>query len=141
MVRLIYALLEHNIKLLHNNKEDTLSGGPIVFVNKCEAQNESSVNEHDNFDVCQAGQTTSWCTAESKNKDMEIPTRSYFVLCESCYWGATFFNSSTNSVIKCPYCNGRLDTIPISPNEVYNFGYDPRRGVTMEFSIGTDIKK
>lgn len=130
MVRLIYALLQYNIKLLHNNKEDTLSGGPIVFVNKCEAQNESSVNEHE-----------SWCTAESKNKDMEIPTRSYFVLCESCYWGATFFNSSTNSVIKCPCCNGRLDTIPISPNEVYNFRYDPSRGVTMEFSIGTDIKK
>jgi hypothetical protein len=53
-----------------------------------------------------------------------------------CYWSATFFNINKNPVVKCPYCSSiRIDSIPMSHNEVCKFGYDPIRGATMEFSI------
>jgi hypothetical protein len=53
-----------------------------------------------------------------------------------CYWSATFFNINENPVVKCPCCDSiRIDSIPMTYNEVCKFGYDPIRGVTMEFSI------
>ena len=40
--------------------------------------------------------------------------------------------SSNNSG---PSCNAtRVESLPISHDEVYRFGYDPKRGVTLEFS-------
>ena len=66
----------------------------------------------------------------------KITAHIHFVLCEVCYWSATFFNIKKNPVVKCPYCDStRIDPIPMSHNEVCKFGYDPIRGVTMEFSI------
>jgi hypothetical protein len=66
----------------------------------------------------------------------KITAHIHFVLCEVCYWSATFFNIKKNPVVKCPYCDSiRIDSIPMSHNEVCKFGFDPIRGVTMEFSI------
>jgi len=54
----------------------------------------------------------------------KITAHIHFVLCEK------------NPVVKCPYCDSiRIDSIPMSHNEVCKFGFDPIRGVTMEFSI------
>jgi len=39
------------------------------------------------------------------------------------------------TISKCPTCNkGRVESIPISDNDVYRFDYDPKRGITLEFS-------
>jgi hypothetical protein len=38
-------------------------------------------------------------------------------------------------ITECPSCNAtRVESLPISHDEVYRFGYDPKRGVTLEFS-------
>jgi hypothetical protein len=75
------------------------------------------------------------CAAQSDNDYIKIPGQIHFVLCEVCYWCATFFNINENPVVKCPYCDSiRIEPIPMSYNEVCKFRYDPIRGVTMEFS-------
>ena len=39
------------------------------------------------------------------------------------------------TIDRCPYCDSvTLESTPLSYNEVYEFEYDPRRGVTLEFS-------
>jgi hypothetical protein len=76
---------------------------------------------------------------ESDSSYIKIPAHIHFVLCEECYWSATFFNIKKHPVVRCPYCDSiRIDSIPMSRNEVCKFGYDPIRGVTMEFSIRTN---
>jgi hypothetical protein len=43
------------------------------------------------------------------------PAHIHFVLCEVCYWSATFFNINKNPVVKCPHCDSiRIDSIPMS---------------------------
>ena len=74
-------------------------------------------------------------TTERDAGYIKIPSHIHFVLCEVCYWSATFFNIKKNPVAKCPYCDSiRIDSIPMSHNK---YGYDPIRGVT-EFSIRTN---
>jgi hypothetical protein len=61
----------------------------------------------------------------------------HFLLCGSCFWCASRFNNidDTTTTTKCPCCdNTRVESIPISYNEVYKFDYDPKRGSTPEFS-------
>jgi hypothetical protein len=71
-------------------------------------------------------------------KEKEI----HFLICESCFWCASLLRSNDNNnnnnttITKyCPSCNNnRVESIPISYNEVYKFDYNPKRGVTLEFS-------
>jgi hypothetical protein len=60
----------------------------------------------------------------------------HFLICESCFWCASHFNNIDHTVTtKCPSCsNNRVESIPISYNEVYKVDYNPKRGVTLEFS-------
>jgi hypothetical protein len=60
-----------------------------------------------------------------------------FLLCGSCFWCASQSNNCNTSdmITECPSCNAtRVESLPISHDEVYRFGYDPNRGVTLEFS-------
>ena len=61
----------------------------------------------------------------------------HFVLCESCFWCASqSSNSNTyNRITKCPSSrSNQIESMPISQNELYDFSYDPIRGVTLVFS-------
>src|SRR5215831_18162075 len=51
-------------------------------------QNETTRN-HDHVNFYQASQTL-YCTAEDKNKPTEIPSQMHLVICQTCYWCATF---------------------------------------------------
>jgi hypothetical protein len=69
-----------------------------------------------------------------------ISEETYFLLCQSCFWCASYIspqihNRNTKQVTtKCPYCiGGDIESLPIAENEEYRFGYDTKRGVTMEF--------
>jgi hypothetical protein len=75
-----------------------------------------------------------------------------FLLCESCFWYASYIISDLEkrNIITCPYCNGvRLESIPISDDEICKFSYHPKRGVTLEFTRaaetvekqGNDVRK
>jgi hypothetical protein len=89
---------------------------------------------------------TSSIYRDNTGKGKEI----YFLICESCFWCASllYFNGNDNNTAGtinnnnttitkyCPSCsNNRVESIPISYNEVYKFDYDPKRGVTLKFSI------
>jgi hypothetical protein len=51
-------------------------------------------------------------------------------------WCASYLRRNYGTTIsKCPTCNkSRVESIPISDNDVYRFDYDPKRGITLEFS-------
>lgn len=62
----------------------------------------------------------------------DIIKKILFLICDSCFWCASYYDTSNlNKVTKCPCCdNNSIESIPISHNEVYNFSYDSRRGIT-----------
>jgi hypothetical protein len=65
----------------------------------------------------------------------EVTDKINFLLCESCFWCASFFNVYREVVSKCPSCNSScVESMPISHNEVYTFNHDPKRGVILGFS-------
>ena len=60
-----------------------------------------------------------------------------FILCDSCYWCATYFDKSRISVDNiCPQCganNNELSSFPIASNESFTYNYNGKRGVEFEF--------
>jgi hypothetical protein len=60
-----------------------------------------------------------------------------FVLCERCYWCATYFDK--NRLLKeeevCPRCDAidSLSSLPIAANESFNFNYSVKRGIVLQF--------
>lgn len=67
----------------------------------------------------------------------EPSARPVFILCDRCYWCATYFNNAripTDNI--CPQCNAnsnQLTSFPIAPNESFDFKYNDKRGVGLEF--------
>ena len=58
----------------------------------------------------------------------------HFLLCQSCFWCASYFNYS-EVVTRCPTCESNsIESLPISNSEFYTFNHDRTRGVTLEFS-------
>jgi hypothetical protein len=60
----------------------------------------------------------------------------YFLLCESCFWCASYLNmGGLTPVDKCPLCHdNRIEWMTISHDEIYQLGYNSTSGVTLEFS-------
>jgi predicted Zn-ribbon and HTH transcriptional regulator len=60
-----------------------------------------------------------------------------FILCDRCYWCATYFSNTRISMDNnCPQCNANsneLTSFPIASNESFTFGYNEKRGVELEF--------
>src|SRR5919198_949395 len=89
-------------------------------------------------------------TSSRYQEDSKEGKQIHFLICESCFWCASLLRSNNNNnyttadittnndniITKhCPSCsNNRVESIPISYNEVYKFDYNPKRGVTLEFS-------
>ena len=69
------------------------------------------------------------------SKINEVTDKINFLLCESCFWCASYFNNYRKVVSRCPTCgNDNVESMPISHDEVYTFNHDPKRGVTLGFS-------
>ena len=74
-------------------------------------------------------------TTYTDNTDIKVTEEIHFLICESCFWCASCLSVAKRTVTKCPSCSdARLESMPIADNEIYRFGYDPERGVTLEFS-------
>ena len=59
---------------------------------------------------------------------------SIFMLCETCYWCATYLDK-TRVVDKCPMCSSAvLSSFPIMPDESFVFSHDEKRGVELDFT-------
>jgi len=62
-----------------------------------------------------------------------------FVLCDSCYWSATYFYKNRIPMGNCPQCNnyknnnGRLTTFPVMSDELFIFRHNDKSGVELEF--------
>lgn len=65
-----------------------------------------------------------------------------FIICQSCFWCASYINTITAFTAKrgdapptkCPICiEGNIESMSINKNEVYKFEYDARHGVVLEF--------
>jgi hypothetical protein len=66
----------------------------------------------------------------------------YFVICNSCYWCASYFgiddleslSGSSSHVLDCPICNSHnTELMPISNDESFRIEYSRTRGMEMEF--------
>jgi hypothetical protein len=100
-----------------------------------EIQNDTTCT-HDDVNSYQASKTTLYCTVEVEKYPTEIRSQLHLVLCQTCFWCATFFNINKTPIFKCEYCDSiKLDSIPVCDNEMCKITYDPARGVTMEFSM------
>ena len=66
-----------------------------------------------------------------------------FILCETCYWCATYFDKSRLPTEKCPSClnDVEMSSFPILPNESFTFNYNDKRGVELEFRPRKKEKK
>jgi hypothetical protein len=66
-----------------------------------------------------------------------------FIICQSCFWCASYINTITAFTAKrrgdapptkCPICiEGNIESMSINKNEVYKFDYDAKHGVVLEF--------
>ena len=70
--------------------------------------------------------------------------RIHFVICNSCYWCASYFsigNMETSSqVLRCHLCNSHnTELIPISSNESFKIDHNMTRGIELEFYRSNDI--
>jgi hypothetical protein len=68
----------------------------------------------------------------------------YFVICNSCYWCASYFSiddlESSSKVLSCHVCNSHnTDLIPISSNESFRIDYNVTRGMEIEFYRSNEI--
>jgi len=69
------------------------------------------------------------------SKEVKVSDKINFLICESCFWCASYFNNYSMVVTKCPICgNKNIESMPISHDEVYTLNNDPKRGVIFGFS-------
>ena|SRR5919197_533791 len=78
------------------------------------------------------------------NTNSILKSASVFVLCERCYWCATYLDTNRlimeegvdgdNSKI-CPRCDciDCLSSLPILPDESFSFNYRIKRGMVLKF--------
>jgi hypothetical protein len=80
-------------------------------------------------------------TIES-NKILQPIDKIYFVICNSCYWCATYFgiddleslSGSSSRVLNCPICNSHnTELMPIATDESFRIEYCLTRGMEIEF--------
>ena len=72
------------------------------------------------------------------NSNNRISANIYFLLCESCFWSASYLSTSYNNmkdpITYCPLCNTeKIESMPISDNEEYQFKYNVKQGIMLEF--------
>jgi hypothetical protein len=69
------------------------------------------------------------------SKEIEVSDKINFLICDSCFWCASYLNNYRKVVTNCPICgNKNIESMPISHDEVHTSNHDPKRGVTLGFS-------
>ena len=76
------------------------------------------------------------------NEILQPIDKIYFVICNSCYWCASYFgvddlesiSASSSHVLDCHVCNSHnTELIPISTDESFRIEYSQTRGMEIEF--------
>ncbi|MFZ0512397.1 MAG: hypothetical protein WAM14_12380 [Candidatus Nitrosopolaris sp.] len=73
------------------------------------------------------------------NKKDEPISRKYFMICQTCFWCASYIDIMGNMdelpYKVCPTCNHTaIELLPLSNNEHYSFEYTATRGIVLEFT-------
>ena len=71
-------------------------------------------------------------------KKAEPISRRYFLICQSCFWCASYIDIMGNMdelpYKACPACDdNRIESLPISYDEHHHFEYTATMGVVLEF--------
>jgi hypothetical protein len=83
-----------------------------------------------------------------KNEILQPIDRTYFVICNSCYWCATYFGTddleslsgSSLHDLNCPVCNSHnTKLMPISTDESVRIEYSQTKGAEMKLYRGNNI--
>lgn len=89
------------------------------------------------YDLLQTTKISSNTLDRKRDKRM---SQIYFVICNSCYWCASYFSiydlksSSTSSSPSCQICNSHnTELISIATDESFRIEYNPSRGLEIEF--------
>lgn len=62
-------------------------------------------------------------------------TQRYFVLCNSCFWCASYMRR-VNNTVRCPSCRTEIiESMPIRLDERFLFQHDRKSGVSLQFLI------
>jgi hypothetical protein len=76
------------------------------------------------------------------NEILQPIDKIYFVICNSCYWCASYFgiddleslSGSSLHVLNCPICNSHsTELMPIATDESFRIEYSQTRGMQIEF--------
>ena len=66
-----------------------------------------------------------------------------FVLCESCFWSATIFESTQKQIQiynSCPVCSkSNISLIPLANDEAYELQVRSKGGLEMKFSKANNL--
>jgi hypothetical protein len=61
----------------------------------------------------------------------------HFIMCQSCFWCASYINRSRLLMSidnKCPLCHdSRIESMPISYDEIYRLNYNRTSGLVLKF--------
>ena len=78
----------------------------------------------------------------SNNTILQPIEKVYFVICNSCYWCASYFgiddleslSRSSSHVLVCPICSSHnTELMPIATDESFRIEYSLTRGMELEF--------
>ena len=98
------------------------------------------------YDLLQTSKITS--NTVEDNKISQPIDKIYFVICNSCYWCASYFgiddleslSGSSSRVLDCHICNSHnTELMPISSGESFKIEYSQTKGMEMEFYRGNNI--
>jgi hypothetical protein len=82
------------------------------------------------------------------DKVLQRISQVYFVICNSCYWCASYFgidnleslSTSASHVLDCHFCNSHnTEIIPISTDESFRTEYSLTQGMEIEFYNNNNI--
>jgi hypothetical protein len=80
-------------------------------------------------------QTTKLSSKAIENNESVKPTNKiYFVICNSCYWCASYFSVNNSYVLNCYACSSpNTELIPIGTDESFKIDFSHTRGMEIEF--------
>jgi hypothetical protein len=96
------------------------------------------------YELLQTTKLSSNTISKKYDKFHSHVNKVYFVICNSCYWCASYFSiddlESSSQALRCHLCNSHnTELIPISSNESFCIDYNVTRGMEIEFYRDNEI--
>jgi hypothetical protein len=94
------------------------------------------------YDLLQSTKLSSKIKGRETNNVLRQTNKIYFVICNSCYWCATYFGiddlelltESSSYTLDCHVCKSHsTELIPIGTDESFRIQYNVSRGMEIEF--------